>query len=319
LLIEFHGLNDDVARKSIMDKLSSLRHKKFKNLSVSFNHDPSFRFPSSDYRVLLLWEPKAVMPWQYQPRNYSAFDLVIPMSSWRARNLGLADFGFHPYNFEGIKPITSNALRTRRVVMINSAKFSSGCSSMYGLRRTISKRLFDLGEDYSLYGTNWHMSKTLEVRKRITSLKNPLIAGEKICARELTSQLWYAYPEYKGWVENKFEILSYFELSLVIENEQDWVTEKLFDSLYGGAVPIYVGPDLSQEFPRLERCIIRAGASVDEVVRKVQETSNGEIQSRRLAISKFLSDKSDTGIGFWHPNQQWGHVSDVIFQAILSA
>ena len=316
--VEFVGLNDEVAKKSILYEMTSLNHKKYKKLSISFNHNPSFKLPSADYRVLLLWEPKAVMPWQYQPRNQSAFDLVIPMSFWRAQNLGLKEFAYHPYDFDGIKPITSNNGRTKRVVMINSAKFSSGCSSLYGLRRATSKKLLDIGVEYSLYGTNWHMSKTMEVRKRITSLKNSLLAREKICFQELTSQLWYSYPEYKGWVENKFEILSHFQLSLVIENEQDWVTEKIFDSLYAGAIPIYVGPDFSKEFPKLEACVIRANANIDDVVRKVKETSADQIENKQIAIREFLSDKSKTGIGFWHPNEQWGHVSKVIHRALLA-
>ncbi len=259
------------------------------------------------------------MPWQYQKANYSTFDLVIPMSGWRAQNLDLKEFAYHPYGFDGIKPITTNEGRTKRLVMINSAKFSSGCSSLYGLRRAASKKLFEIGVDYSLYGTNWHMSKIMEVRKRITSLKNSLLAREKVCFQEFISQLWYSYPEYKGWVENKFGVLSQFQLSLVIENEQDWVTEKVFDSLYAGAIPIYVGPDFSKEFPKLEACVIRANANTDDVVRKVKETSADQIESKQIAIREFLSDKSKTGIGFWHPNEQWGHVSKVIHRALLAA
>ena len=317
--VEFFGLNDEVAKKSILDEITSLNHKKYKKVSVSFNHDPSFKLPPADFRVLLLWEPKAVMPWQYQKVNYSTFDLVIPMSGWRAQNLGLKEFAYHPYDFDEIKPITTNEGRTKRLVMINSAKFSSGCSSLYGLRRAASKKLFEIGVDYSLYGTNWHMSKVMEVRKRITSLKNSLLAREKICFQEFISQLWYSYPEYKGWVENKFGILSQFQLSLVIENEQDWVTEKVFDSLYAGAIPIYVGPDFSKEFPKLEACVIRANANTDDLVRKVRETSADQIARKQIAIREFLSDKSKTGIGFWHPKEQWGHVSKVIHRALLSA
>lgn len=317
--VEFVGFNDEVAKNSILDEITYLNHKRYKKLSISFNHDPSFKLPSADYRVLLLWEPKAVMPWQYQIRNYSAFDLVIPMSIWRAQNLGLREYAYHPYNFDGIKPITSNSGRTKRVVMINSAKFSSGCSSLYGLRRAASKELFDIGADYSLYGNNWQMPKIMEVRKRATSLKNSLLAREKICLREFASQLWYSFPEYKGWVESKFEILSQFQLSLVIENDQDWVTEKIFDSLYAGAIPIYVGPDLSEKFPKLEECVIRAKANTDDLVRRVIETTDEEIESRQIAIREFLRDKSKTGIGFWHPKQQWGQVSKIIHRALLAA
>ena len=80
-----------------------------------------------------------------------------------------------------------------------------------------------------------------------------------------------------------------------------------------------MGPDFSKEFPKLEACVIRANANIDDVVRKVKETSADQIESKQIAIREFLSDKSKTGIGFWHPNEQWGHVSKVIHRALLAA
>ena len=39
--------------------------------------------------------------------------------------------------------------------------------------------------------------------------------------------------------------MSVYKYSIVIENSSDYVSEKLFDSLLSGCIPVYVGPDLS--------------------------------------------------------------------------
>jgi hypothetical protein len=39
--------------------------------------------------------------------------------------------------------------------------------------------------------------------------------------------------------------MSAYKYSIVIENTSNYVSEKLFDSLLSGCIPIYVGPDLS--------------------------------------------------------------------------
>jgi hypothetical protein len=203
--------------------------------------------------------------------------------------------------------------------MVNSAKFSAGKSSLYGLRRATSKALAESEINYCLFGSNWKMSRIMELRKRFVALRNSIVASEEISWRELTSQLWYQYPEYSGWIDNKFEVLSQYELSLVIENEIDWVTEKIFDSIYSGTVPVYVGPDLSHEFPLLESCVIRADSTVEGVLAAVRSATKEQIAFRKRAIEMFVNDQSENGIDFWSPKIQWGHVSKIIEQRLYSA
>jgi hypothetical protein len=319
LLIEFIGLNDEVAKKCIMNKLMQIETSKYESVSVSLDHDPRQKIPSADFRVLLLFEPQAVMPWQYRRDNYSKFNLVVPMSFWRAKELGIENHFFKSYANEGLRFPELDNQRKKKIVMINSAKFSSGCTSLYSLRRETSKRLHSIGEDYTLYGENWRMPKILELRKRLVSLRNSIVARESICINEFASLMLYRYPEYYGWIENKFELLSQAQLSLIIENDRHDITEKIFDSMYAGAVPIYVGPEFSREFPQLERCIIRASTNVDSIVEKVQGTTYEEVQRCRLAIKKFLGDESEAGIGFWRPEYQWNKVSEIIYKTLTTA
>lgn len=316
LKVTFYGLKDSIAQEIIKAEVDKISYSKVSSISVSFNHDPSFKTPNEDFKVLLLWEPSAVMPWQYQARNLKTFDLVVPMSVWRASKLGIKQFAFHPYTHEFSSQISPFRKRERKVVMINSAKFSAGKSSLYGLRREISKHLRENNVDYSLYGTGWNMSHTMELRKRLVALKNSVKAKEAISIRELTSMFYYSYPEYVGWVENKFELLSRFELSLVIENEADWVTEKVFDSIVAGTVPVYVGPDLSKLFPKLNDCLLVADFNVESIYRRISELRESELDQKRIAIRTFIKDSTKDGIEFWSPQNQWKKIAKIISEAL---
>jgi hypothetical protein len=170
--------------------------------------------------------------------------------------------------------------------------------------------------DYALYGTGWKMSRSMELRKRFVALKNSLQAGERISLGELTSDLWYQYPEFHGWVEDKFEVLSQFKLSLVIENEADWVTEKVFDSIVAGAVPIYVGPDLSRDFPELNKCLLLADSNAESIIARIAEVQESELDDKRKSMLSFLNDQSDSGINFWSPQKQWTNVAEIIKRAL---
>ena len=252
------------------------------------------------------------MPWQYRKKNLEKFDLVIPMSSWRAENMGLSQYAFHPYDFDSSKRISPFIKRDRKCVMINSAKFSSGTRSLYGLRRRTSKLLHQKSIDYCLYGSNWQMSRLIEIRKRFASLKNSVLAMEKVNFRELTSELFYSYPEYGGWVEDKFRILSQFQISMVIENEKDWVTEKLFDSLVAGAVPLYIGPDLTKKFPKLNECILLADSTPRSIYERIVNVSDQELEDKQQAIDSYLNITSQEGINFWSPSNQWKRIANIV-------
>jgi hypothetical protein len=312
----FYGLKDPLARRLILEELEKLPSDNFASVSISFNHDPAFGVPSGDFKVLILWEPSAVMPWQYRQKSLNMFDLVIPMSVWRANRLGLNQYAFHPYTFDAYYQSSPFNNRERNIVMINSAKFSSGNKSLYGLRRSVSRMLHENQIDYALYGTGWKMSRSMELRKRFVALKNSLQAGERISLGELTSDFWYQYPEFHGWVEDKFEVLSQFKLSLVIENEADWVTEKVFDSIVAGAVPIYVGPDLSRDFPELNKCLLLADSNAESIIARIAEVQESELDDKRKSMLSFLNDQSDSGINFWSPQKQWTNVAEIIKRAL---
>jgi len=215
------------------------------------------------FKVLILGEPKSVIPWQYKKKNLNRFDLIIAVGEKRAQNLKIKTWINASYDFE--KFLSNESLRNRSAVMINSAKFSSNKSSLYGFRRSLSMAMHRSDLDYDLIGDNWHMPKTKELRERIWALRKDLLAGYFPSLSEAFSHFFYKYPEYIGRVDDKFNAFSKYKYALIIENEADYVSEKLFDAIAAGCVPIYVGPNLSR-YKNLAKCVMAFEPSVNLIL-----------------------------------------------------
>ena len=265
---------------------SSNDSHKISKLHFEFNYDKTRGKLPNKFNILILWEPKSVMPWQYKKSVLKKFDLIIPMSPWRAKNLGITNWAFHPSKIEFIS-IDEN-LRNKNVVMVNAAKFSASNQSLYGMRRKISKKLHSMNIGYELYGQNWHMKKSKELRERIWAIRKEVAALNLPSLPEALSEITYDYPEYIGPVNNKINLLSKYRYSLVIENESDWITEKLFDALSARCVPIYIGPDLSR-FKQLSKCVIQLEPSTKAISEFFSNEDTDLYIKKKAAVDNFLA------------------------------
>jgi len=52
---------------------------------------------------------------------------------------------------------------------------------------------------------------------------------------------------------------------LIIENESDYISEKLFDAILAKTVPIYIGPNL-ERFNFLSKCVYQCEPSVRSIM-----------------------------------------------------
>ena len=263
------------------------------DIHFEFNFDKGRIKPQGKYNVLILWEPQSYMPWQYKKSVLEKFNLVIPMSRWRAEKLKLKNWAFHPGQIKSLK--VDEKTRTKNIVMINAAKFSANFSSNYGLRRDISKKLFALNLGYELYGQNWNMPKFKEFRERIWSIRKEVQAFNIPDLFEAFSNISYRYPEYRGPTVDKFLELSRFRYALVIENESDWITEKLFDAISAGCVPIYIGPDLAQ-FPILSKCTIQLKPSVNSVLDYFRNVNEDSYLAQKQLVDQVRGDSKELEI-----------------------
>lgn len=100
---------------------------------------------------------------------------------------------------------------------------------------------------------------------------------------------------YMGPVISKFEVMSQYEFGLCVENMRcnGYITEKIFDCLFAGAIPLYYGaPNIASFIP--ENCFIRLesfddGASLLKTLKKISPEKK---QRYRKNILKFLTSKA---------------------------
>jgi len=139
---------------------------------------------------------------------------------------------FWPQPFNHVlHPFWDNIDREKKIVVINgNHKPASRNNELYSKRIEAMVHLAKQGA-VDLYGRGW----------------------DRWFSR---SSMWMPYWKnrtkllsiYKGPCESKFEVLSRYEFSLCFENMtmDGYMTEKLFDCLYSGCIPIYYGaPDVT--------------------------------------------------------------------------
>jgi hypothetical protein len=109
------------------------------------------------------------------------------------------------------------------------------------------------------------------------------------------------YPSYRGTIKNKWDVLPKYRFSLCYENihdESGWVTEKIFDSMRAGCVPIYWGaPNITNYVDAdafIDRRQFKSEAELEAFLlnitekeyKRFQEAMQGYLASERFA--KFL-------------------------------
>jgi hypothetical protein len=213
-----------------------------RNRDVEIYFDQA-RFDSqgSAFRVLILLEPPSVMPENYVQSSLVKFDLVIPLSPWRADNMGLGKFAFQPIAEPSVLP--RSTYKEKSLVFVNALKFGAVNTSLYGWRLKILREAERAEVPIDVYGPNWDMSYFMEIRKRIAATRRALNSVERKTSEAWTN-LFYRPKNYKGQTENKYRTISKYQFMLVVENDLYSLTEKIFDALYSGAIVFYRGPRL---------------------------------------------------------------------------
>jgi hypothetical protein len=104
--------------------------------------------------------------------------------------------------------------------------------------------------EFALFGNGW-----LVPQKRLGGFGKLRYRLEKVLPLLLGKPV---FPSYRGPAKTKFEVLSQTRFSICFENAKDipgYITEKLFDCLFAGCVPIYWGePQIDNRIP--QNCFI---------------------------------------------------------------
>ena len=199
---------------------------------------------SARLAAFVIMEPPVVAPSLYQalPRLTAVFDRVyVHNTSGDGYSLDGVDTSklhrlYWPIPHDDVlEPYWGQCSRMKRVVVINgSHNPPSKPREQYSLRIKAMSELSKIGI-VDLYGMGWN----------------------KWWSREA---MWLPYWQnrrtlmkiYRGMCESKFEVLQNYEFCLCFENMRmdGYITEKIFDCLYAGTIPLYLGaPDVLDYIP----------------------------------------------------------------------
>lgn len=250
--------------------------------------------------VLFAFEPRTVIPEQYRPETWQRFgkvftfldDKIDDKSIFKARYPQAQDLKLTKPGFGKRKFLT----------LINGNKYSYVPNELYSRRRE-AIRYFEKRPDFDLFGFGWEKgNKNIGKKGIVEALKySRLVRLIKDVADSS------AYEAYRGSIDNKYKTLGQYKFCLCFENEEKvlgYITEKIFDCLVCGTVPIYLGAENITDYVP-EECFIdmRGYKNFSELERRLDSITESEFTSYQKAATKFLN--SDR-FKYWLPEKVFG-------------
>jgi hypothetical protein len=194
-----------------------------------------------EQRVLVIWEPPAVTPANHDFDLHALFGTVLTWNDDLVDGRKYRKVQYPVPRYPRPDPVRFSDRRL--VVNITSHKGSKHPDSLY-LERLRAIRFFERAcpDQFDLYGTGWPQSR---------------------------------YPSYRGTVASKQEVLGRYRFALCYENMRSsngYITEKVFDAMQAGTVPVYLGAENATRYLWPETFIDRRKfGSYEELCRHLAE------------------------------------------------
>ncbi len=277
---------------------------------------------------LIRLEPPAVYPVQYKRRIEALYSEIFT-PGWVDSNTGYVNLGWvYRYDEDPVNPGESPVTILDRVnrlndeleffyanwkkrsillSMVTGNKVSPINEANYALRREIAKQLGT--SILQVYGVLWKENLYTKIKHRAGVLKFSLISGHIPSLKNLYGNLFSRYSYTYGQVKNKHEVLGKSKFSIISENSNSYFSEKLFDALIAGTIPLYIGPDLKKSGLPSDVAIQINGKTnqIPKVLREISETEITNILTNGLA---FL--KSEQFLNFWTEEAVYSRVAEEI-------
>lgn len=240
-------------------------------------------------RQLVVFEPRVVLPDNYRASVRARYRTTISMGA--AQSVGGALVLPWPQTDWRAHPTPAGAYRPGTSALVNANKISLIAGSLYGLRRRVI-RAFDRARlPLVLAGSNWSRRGFRVLVENGRALAYAIVNRQRIDLAEWSTALPLdGTVDNVGIVGDKQAVLAAAEFGIVIENSASYVSEKLFDAMFAGCVPLYVGPPLrSVGIPDDVAVQLGAGARPDDFVHAIRTLSEAEKQRVRAAGAAWLA------------------------------
>ena len=247
------------------------------------------RFDASR-RALILREPWQVLPAAYQSRIRAKFSSCVQVG-----DVTHEKFFPWPQQLAPIESVTEPALRA---VAIASWRVSFLKGSHYNLRAKAFSRL-----EVDTYGRGWNSSALGKLREivyqfwlAIRNLRN---------ARLYIAQLLLKPKNLKGELSSKTELIGKYHCTLVIENSSGYISEKLFEAISSGLIPIYCGAPL-ERLALPEGLVIECHPNLASLERGIEEAFSVNYREWLSKANTWV--ESQTRLGVLGATNAWARI-----------
>ena len=218
--------------------LKDLNPASFISLLLSRRKVPKVQFVS---------EPRIVWPLSYLPLLERFFDLRVfrcRTSSGMPAEKNVATSLWDPNRvLPKEKNSTPRGERMNRAVIVNAHKFSFIQGELYSLRR----KCVDSDLPVDLFGELWKNKPRSAFLRALKALILAILTFQKLELDQLPLMINNSSRmNLGGAIDSKIECMEKYKIGLVIENSQELMTEKIWDSWNSGCIPVYVGPPLTE-------------------------------------------------------------------------
>jgi hypothetical protein len=241
-----------------------------------------------------LYENALVRPRNERPAALAAYRKVFSWNPTLASRLAEADTTRpavvllpYPNRLTVNAPVPTFAERLHDCVLVATNKCPAADPRDLYARRVEAIRAFEQGtppDYFGLYGRGWEFppGQPGKLGRLLTSLRRRL----------LPQPATPPFPNWRGLVADKDALLRSAKFAVCYENAADipgYITEKIFDCLRTGCVPIYWGPqDITRQLPTACFIDARAFASAPDIVTHLLTLGADEHAQMQAAGAEFL-------------------------------
>ncbi len=228
--------------------------------------------------TLVIQEPSVVIPQHSQTNLRRRFSVVLelgrpfsePMVSWP-----------QSWEFPGDQGVIKFV---DRAVLIQSAKYSFVKGQLYGLRVLLASA----DRRVDVFGHGWTESSFRTVGRLAIELARALRGQARLDLSTLTSA--FRKPlNYLGSVDSKISAMNQYKVAVVIENSQEYMSEKLFDAFFARCIPVYVGAQL-EPFGIPDSLYVIAAPTKESVSEAISFALSMDYESWRSKVDAYLED-----------------------------
>jgi hypothetical protein len=276
-------LDGSVSPRVSVDALVAMNHHSAVSTFYRVNAVPASR------RVLIVLEPRATAPRMYRQQAFGQYSRIYCASPEWARELGGMSFRW-PQDLSRTDTVLDQWYQFD-ATLINADKRSAIETSWYGLRRSVWRLADTQGLRLAVVGPGWQRGAASRV-----------LSGARACVKAVDAHRWPNWTEAfshvssrpkhaLGPISDKARILALAPFSIVIENSPDYVSEKLIDVVRCGAVPIYVGPRLS-DFGLPDSIAIQVEPIAEAILDAITCSNERLMESTKQVGSQWISSRA---------------------------